>query len=111
MYILAAAALGPSLTTMHLCTSGFVDNVIFSHTGPNTATDLGPATQQIVHRDSPDGAAKLHTRGRSLLSPIAFLSNRSMEINFALTGADLRGVTGIRPPKHATYSVVYGRPM
>jgi len=48
-----------------LCTSGFVDDfMMFSHNGPNTDTGMESATQRIIHRDLPDGAAKL-------LSPIA----------------------------------------
>jgi len=45
-------------------TSGFVDDVMFSHNGPDTNTGLATsATQRIIHRDSPGGAAKLRTRG------------------------------------------------
>jgi len=56
-----------------LCTSGFVDDVMVSHNGTNTDTGLESATQLIIRRDSPGGAAELRIRGRSLLSSIALL--------------------------------------
>jgi len=56
-----------------LCTSGFVDDVMFSHNRPNTDTALKSATQRIIHFDSPDGAAILQLRRRSLLSSIALV--------------------------------------
>jgi len=46
-----------------LCTPSFVDDVMFSHNGPNTDTCLESATQRIIHRDSPGGDGKLHTPG------------------------------------------------
>ena len=56
-----------------LCTSGFMNDAMFSHSGPNTGTGLESATWRIIQRDSPGGAAKLRTRRRSLLSLIASL--------------------------------------
>ena len=63
-----------------LCTSGFVDDVTFSHNGlringPNTDKGLEYATTRIVHRDSSGGAFR--TRGRSLLSPIVLFVESS----------------------------------
>jgi len=50
---------GPSPTTMQYAkyNSGFVDDVMFSRNGPNTDTDLESATQRIMFRDPPRGAA------------------------------------------------------
>jgi len=42
-----------------MCTSGFLDDVMFPSNGPNTDT----GRLRIGHRDSPDGAAKLNTPG------------------------------------------------
>ena len=46
--------LGPPLITMQhaLCTSGFVDDVMFSHNGADSDTDYW----QIIHRDLPGSA-------------------------------------------------------
>jgi len=38
---------------------GFVDNVMFSHSGADTDT----GHWRIIHRDPPDGAGELRTRG------------------------------------------------
>ena len=58
-------------------TSGFVDVVTFAHNWPNTDTGLQRRKWRIIRRDSPGGAAKSRTRGRSLLSPIALFTKRS----------------------------------
>jgi len=60
--------------------SVFVDDVIFSHNGPNTDAGLESATQRIIYRNSLDGAAKLRIMGRSLLSPIALLLSHSFNL-------------------------------
>jgi len=52
----------PLMTVQYVCASGFVDDVMFSHNGPNVDRSLEFTTQRIIHRDSPGGAAKLHTR-------------------------------------------------
>jgi len=54
-----------------LCISGFVNDVMFLHNGPNTGIGLESVTWRIIHLDSPDGAAELRPRGQSPLSPIA----------------------------------------
>jgi len=56
-----------------LCTSGFVDDVVFSHNGANTGTDLESMTCRIIHCDLQGRATKLHTRGQSLPSSVALL--------------------------------------
>jgi len=73
LYIyLCRACIGPT-HSLTLCTSDVVDDVMFSRNGPNTDTCLESATYRIIRRDLPDGAAKLRTWGRSLLSPITLL--------------------------------------
>jgi len=48
---------------IRLCTSGFVNDVMFSHNGPNTDKCSQCSMQQVIRRDSPGGAAKLRSWG------------------------------------------------
>ena len=60
-----------------LCTSGFVDDIMFSHNGANKDTGLESATKCLIHRNSSGGEAELRALWRSLLSPIALFSETS----------------------------------
>jgi len=52
----------------------FVADIIFTHNGSKTDTDLESAMQQIIHRDSLGGTTKLHlTRTKSAIADYCIL--------------------------------------